>query len=59
MAENQPNFGSQNGKAKSESVSEIVRKHGLDYEGWRYIAKNVRQNASFTRRRRAGSCPAF
>jgi len=37
---------SQNGKAKSQIVSEIariVRKHGLDYEGWRYIAKKVRQ----------------
>ncbi len=46
MTENQPNCGSQNGKAKSQIVSEIariVRKHGLDYEGWRYIAKKVRQ----------------
>jgi integrase len=46
MAENQPNCVSQNGKAKSQIVSEIariVRKHGLDYEGWRYIAKRVRQ----------------
>jgi len=46
VTENQPNCGSQNGKAKSQIVSEIariVRKHGLDYEGWRYIAKKVRQ----------------
>ncbi|MGA2620206.1 MAG: tyrosine-type recombinase/integrase [Thermoguttaceae bacterium] len=46
MAENQPDCGSQNGKAKSQIVSEIariVRKHGLDYQGWRYIAKKVRQ----------------
>jgi integrase len=46
MAENQPNCVSQNGKAKLRIVSEIariVRKHGLDYEGWRYIAKRVRQ----------------
>ena len=34
MAENSPNGVSQNGKAKSEIVAEIVRivrKHGLDY----------------------------
>jgi integrase len=46
MAENQPNCAAQNGKAKSQIVSEIariVRKHGLDYQGWRYIAKKVRQ----------------
>ncbi len=46
MTENQPNFGSQNAKAKSEIVAEIakiVRKHGLDYDGWRYIVKRVRQ----------------
>ena len=46
MTENQPNCGSQNGKAKSEIVSEIariVRKHGLDYDDWRYISKRVRQ----------------
>ncbi len=46
MTKNQPNCGSQNGKAKLEIVSEIariVRKHGLDYEDWRYISKRVRQ----------------
>lgn len=43
---NPSNFGSQNGKAKSlvvAQVARIVRKAGLDYEGWRYIAKKVRQ----------------
>ena len=42
-------FATQNEKAKSEIVSQvarIVRKHGLDYEGWRYIAKQVRQECS-------------
>jgi integrase/recombinase XerD len=37
---------SQNGKAKSEIVSQIariVRKAGLDYAGWRYVAKRVRK----------------
>ncbi len=44
--ENMPNFGSQNGKAKSKFVSQIVRivrKAGLDYDGWRYVSKKVRQ----------------
>lgn len=39
-------FVSQNGKAKSKMVRQvvrIVRKAGLDYEGWRYVAKRVRQ----------------
>jgi integrase/recombinase XerD len=37
---------SQNGKAKSGIVSQIariVRKAGLNYEGWRYVAKQVRK----------------
>ena len=49
MTANAATFASQNGKAKSEIVSQvarIVRKHGLDYEGWRYIAKQVRQECS-------------
>ncbi len=36
----------QNGKAKSEIVariSRIVRRAGLDYDGWRYVAKRVRR----------------
>ena len=46
MIENTADCESQNGKAKSEIVAQvarIVRKAGLDYEGWRYIAKQVRQ----------------
>lgn len=46
MTENLPNCVTQNGKAKLQIVAEvakIVRKYGLDYEGWRYIAKRVRQ----------------
>ena len=40
---------SQNGKAKSSKsrivaqVALLVRKEGLDYDGWRYVAKRVRQ----------------
>ena len=49
MTKNPPNFGSQNGKAKSQKVktiaqiSRIVRRDGLDYDDWRYVAKKVRQ----------------
>jgi integrase len=46
MAENDASFGSQNGKAKLEIISQIakiVRRAGLDYEGWRYVAKQVRK----------------
>ena len=45
MIGNTADCESQNGKAKSEIVAQvarIVRKAGLDYEGWRYIAKQVR-----------------
>lgn len=46
MAENPVTFATQNEKAKSEIVAQvarIVRKAGLDYEGWRYVAKQVRK----------------
>lgn len=47
--ENPPKCATQNGKAKSRKgriaaqIARIVRKEGLDYEGWRYVAKKVRQ----------------
>src|SRR4051812_32300570 len=47
--ENLPKCASQNGKAKSDKrrivtqIARLVRKAGLDYDGWRYIAKKVRQ----------------
>ena len=49
MLENLPLCGSQNGMAKSlkaeivAQVAKIVRRAGLDYDGWRYVAKKVRQ----------------
>jgi len=46
MNENPTNCGSQNAMAKSKIISRIariVRKAGLDYQGWRYVAKKVRQ----------------
>lgn len=47
--ENLPDCETQNGKAKSEVVARIariVRRSGLDYEGWRYVAKRVRKECS-------------
>jgi len=49
MTTNAATFASQNGKAKSEIVAQvarIVRKHGLDYDDWRYIAKQVRKECA-------------
>ena len=47
--ENDTECKTQNGKAKSQIVariSRIIRKAGLDYEGWRYVAKRVRKECS-------------
>lgn len=44
--ENEADCGSQNEKAKSAVVAQIcriVRRAGLDYDNWRYVAKRVRQ----------------
>src|SRR6266550_2382511 len=49
MTANTTTFTTQNEKAKSEIVSQIariVRRAGLDYEGWRYIAKQVRKECT-------------
>src|SRR6185295_9710756 len=49
MSEKPADFQSQNEKAKSAIVSQvarIVRRAGLDYEGWRYIAKQVRKECA-------------
>ncbi len=49
MPRNPLNGESQNGKAKSRKaqlvaqIARLVRKAGLDYDGWRYIAKRVRK----------------
>mgnify|MGYP000501222390 CR=1 FL=1 len=46
MAKKPSNGVAQNGSAKSKLVSQIariVRKAGLDYDGWRYVTKRVRQ----------------
>src|SRR5271165_3536481 len=46
MDENSATFATQNEKAKSDIVSQIariVRRAGLDYDAWRYVAKQVRK----------------
>ena len=60
MPENTPDRASQNGIAKSQIVAEfarIVRKYGLDYDGWRYIAKRVRQKCELRPAKRAKKLP--
>jgi integrase len=60
MDENMTNCATQNGKAKSELVSQIariVRKAGLDYEGWRYVAKRVRQNCDLAPKKKGRKLP--
>ena len=50
----------QTAKAKSEIVSQvakIVRKYGLDYEGWRYISKRVRQKCDLRPAKRPKKLP--
>jgi integrase len=60
---NRPNFGSQNGKAKSgkarivAKIARIVRQEGLDYDGWRYVAKKVRQACDLRPAKRAKRLP--
>jgi integrase/recombinase XerD len=47
MTENAASFATQNEKAKSEiasQIAKIVRRAGLDYDGWRYVAKQVRKD---------------
>ena len=51
MTENPASFATQNEKTKSEIVSQvarIIRRAGLDYDGWRYIAKQVRKECSLS-----------
>jgi integrase/recombinase XerD len=49
MPENPVNGISQNGKAKSRKaqlvaqIARFVKKEGLDYDGWRYVSKQVRK----------------
>lgn len=60
MTQNGRNGASQNAKAKSQIVSQIariVRKAGLDYNGWRYVAKRVRQECDLRPPKRQKKLP--
>ena len=60
MANNPTNCAAQNGKAKSRVVSQIariVRKHGLDYEDWRYVSRRVRQECELKPAKRPQTLP--
>jgi site-specific recombinase XerD len=60
MDENDATFAAQNGKAKSEIVSQIariVRRAGLDYQGWRYVAKQVRKECDLRPARKGRKLP--
>src|SRR4051794_6478581 len=60
MVENAANFEAQNEKAKSAVVAQvvrIVRRTGLDYEGWRYVAKRVRQACDLRPERKGRRLP--
>jgi integrase/recombinase XerD len=49
MTENDADFGTQNGKAKSRKavlaarIARLVRREGLSYEDWRYVTRHVRR----------------
>lgn len=58
--ENAAKFVAQNGKAKSDIVNQIariVRKHGLDYEDWRYVTKRVREACELKPKKKGRKLP--
>ena len=60
MARKAANGGSQNGKAKSQVIAQIariVRKEGLDYDGWRYVSKQVRKECDLRPPKKAKKLP--
>jgi len=60
MNEKPAKCATRNGKAKSEIVDQIariVRKHGLDYDCWRYISKRVRQKCDLRPAKRPKKLP--
>ena len=60
MTKHAANGVTQNGKAKSEIVAQIariVRKHGLDYDDWRYVSKRVRQKCELRPAKRGKKLP--
>jgi len=60
MTENPAKCATQNGKAKSEladQIARIVRRHGLDYDGWRYVSKRVREKCELRPAKRPKRLP--
>jgi integrase/recombinase XerD len=60
MPENISGFGSQTEKAKSaiaSQIARIVRKAGLDYQGWRYVAKQVRNQCDLRSAKKGRKLP--
>ena len=58
--QNTPDCEAQNGKAKSEVIARIVRivrRSGLDYDGWRYVAKRVRRECDLKPARKGRRLP--
>jgi len=57
------NRASQNGKAKSDKakivaqVARIVRRHGLDYDDWRYVSRRVREQCDLKPAKRGRKLP--
>src|SRR5262245_34791793 len=60
MEENPASCEVQNGIAKLELVTQIVRivrRAGLDYQGWRYVAKQVRKECDLRPAKRGRRLP--
>jgi hypothetical protein len=60
MDKNDATFAAQNEKAESEIVAQIariVRRAGLDYQGWRYVAKQVRKECDLRPARKGRKLP--
>jgi integrase/recombinase XerD len=58
--ENTPDCEAQNAKTKSDivrQISRIVRRAGLDYDGWRYVVKRVRKECSLQPARKGRRLP--
>ena len=62
-ARNRASFASQNGKAKPQKagvvtrIARIVRKKGLSYDDWRYVARRVREECELRPRRKPKKLP--
>ena len=60
MTEKGSSFAEHNGKAKSAIVAQIariVRRAGLDYEEWRYVAKQVRKECDLRPKKKGRRLP--